>query len=300
MQVVSLFSGIGGFEIAAEWMGWDNIVSCEINPFGQQVLQYHYPNAYHHNDIHTLTYEKIKQNSRWNEHADTIICGGFPCQPYSTAGKRLGKEDERHLWPEMLRVISEVAPTYVVGENVRGLISWNGGLVFEEVQTDLEALGYEVQPFLLPACGVDAPHRRDRIWFVAKNTKRDGRLRGQVGEEGTKDGQQWDASARSGNRVCLQEGFTPDTESTRGQGQLSKRPEQGEFERCHSEIPPSGFENFPTQSPICSGNDGVSLGLSDITFPKWRSEAIKALGNAVVPQVVYQIFKAIEQTYNLE
>jgi DNA (cytosine-5)-methyltransferase 1 len=170
---MSLFSGIGGFELAAEWAGWQNVMSCEINTFGHKVLSHYWPEAYHHNDVHTLTYELINAEltkrfgAEWRSN-DVILTGGFPCQPYSVAGKRLGKNDTRHLWPEMLRVIREVKPTWVVGENVRGLVSWNGGVVFDEVQSDLEALGYEVIPFILPACAVNAPHRRDRVWFVAK------------------------------------------------------------------------------------------------------------------------------------
>jgi DNA (cytosine-5)-methyltransferase 1 len=167
MQVISLFSGIGGFEDAAQQLGWDNVVSCEINKFGKYVLEGHWPNQYHHDDIHTLNYETIKEKSNWDPTKPTIIVGGFPCQPYSTAGKRLGKNDERHLWPEMLRLISEIKPDFVVGENVRGLLSWSDGLVFEEVCTDLESQGYEVWPYILPAAGVGAPHRRDRIWFIA-------------------------------------------------------------------------------------------------------------------------------------
>jgi len=175
MKLISLFSGIGGFELAAEWAGWQNVVSCEINPFGRQVLNHYWPNAYHHDDIKTLTFEKIdyelKQRFGENWNADDIILtGGFPCQPYSAAGKRLGKEDERHLWPEMLRVIREVQPKWVVGENVLGLVNWSGGLVFEEVQADLESEGYEIQPYVLPAASVNAPHKRDRVWFVAYRT----------------------------------------------------------------------------------------------------------------------------------
>ena len=167
MKHGSLFSGIGGFDLAAEWMGWENKFHCEWNEFGQKVLKYYWPNAESFSDITKTNFTKYAG-------AIDIISGGFPCQPYSMAGKRLGKEDERHLWPHMLRAIQEVKPRWVVGENVRGLISWNGGLVFEEVQADLEAAGYEVQPFLLPACGVNAPHRRDRVWFVAWNPKSNG------------------------------------------------------------------------------------------------------------------------------
>jgi len=178
MQVISLFSGIGGFELAAEWMGWDNVLSCEINPFGRQVLKYYWPEAYHHDDIRTLTYETIKEKSLWDESKPTIVVGGFPCQPYSQAGKQLGTEDVRHLWPQMHRAIREIQPKWIVGENVRGLLNWNGGLVFDQVQADLEAEGYEVTPFILPAASVNAPHRRDRIWFVAHTESYEDRRKG--------------------------------------------------------------------------------------------------------------------------
>jgi DNA-cytosine methyltransferase len=116
----SLFSGIGGFDLAAEWMGWDNVFHCEWNPFGQKVLKHHFPNSISYNDI---------TKTDFSIHAGKIdiLTGGFPCQPYSSAGKRLGKADERHLFPEMLRCIKEVKPRYIVGENVRGLVSWGGG-----------------------------------------------------------------------------------------------------------------------------------------------------------------------------
>lgn len=160
MKHGSLFSGIGGFDLAAEWMGWENVFHCEWNPFGQKVLKHYWPKA--------ISYEDITKTDFYIHRGNIdIITGGFPCQPYSAAGKRLGKEDERHLWPEMLRAIREIKPRWVVGENVYGLVNWSGGLVFHEVQADLEAEGYEVQPYLLPAVSVNAPHRRDRIWFVA-------------------------------------------------------------------------------------------------------------------------------------
>jgi DNA (cytosine-5)-methyltransferase 1 len=158
MNHISLFSGIGGFDLAAEWMGWNNIASCEINPFGRKVLEHYWPDALHHDDVHTFTKQLLDEKVKnWNSK-DVILSGGFPCQPYSNAGKRLGKEDDRHLWPEMLRVIREVQPSWIVGENVRGLVNWNGGMVFDEVQSDLEDIGFEVVPFLLPACAKNAPH----------------------------------------------------------------------------------------------------------------------------------------------
>ncbi|MDM8174765.1 DNA (cytosine-5-)-methyltransferase [Olivibacter sp. 47] len=162
----SLFSGIGGAELAAEWVGWDNVFHCEMNPFARKVLDYYWPNATSYEDIKTTDF------TFWRGRID-ILTGGFPCQPYSAAGKRKGTEDDRHLWPEMLRAIREIEPRWIVGENVFGLVNWNDGLVFEQVQADLENEGYEVQPYILPAVSVDAPHRRDRIWFVAYSQRND-------------------------------------------------------------------------------------------------------------------------------
>ena len=121
MKHGSLFSGIGGFDLAAQWMGWENVFHCEWNPFGQRVLKHYWPNADSHHDITKTNFEQYANRI-------DILTGGFPCQPYSSAGKRKGKEDERHLWPEMLRTIREVAPRYVVGENVLGLTNWKGEL----------------------------------------------------------------------------------------------------------------------------------------------------------------------------
>jgi DNA-cytosine methyltransferase len=120
MTHASLFSGIGGFDLAAEWIGWDNIFHCEWNPFGQRVLAHHFPNSKSYNDI-------TKTNFSIHAGKIDVLTGGFPCQPYSSAGKRLGKADERHLFPEMLRAINEVKPTWVVGENVLGIVNWGGG-----------------------------------------------------------------------------------------------------------------------------------------------------------------------------
>ena len=161
----SLFSGIGGFDLAAEWAGWQNAFHCEWNEFGQKILKHYWPKAISYGDI-------TKTDFTIHRGTIDVLTGGFPCQPYSLAGKRKGKEDERHLWPEMLRAIREISPTYIVGENVYGLVNWNGGLVFHEVQTDLENEGYEILPVILPACAVGAPHRRERIWFVAYSNKR--------------------------------------------------------------------------------------------------------------------------------
>ena len=211
MKHISLFSGIGGFDLAAEWAGWTNLASCEINPFGRKALEYYWPNAYHHDDIKTLTGSTIEYEAQKRYGPDwradgVILSGGFPCQPYSLAGKRLGKEDERHLWPEMLRVIREIQPDWIVGENVFGLVNWSDGLVFDEVQTDLEAQGYEVQAFVLPACAADAPHRRDRVWIVAHTNN----LRGC--EQEKSDKQQRRAKIRTAGEVFgYEKRFTTNT-----------------------------------------------------------------------------------------
>jgi DNA (cytosine-5)-methyltransferase 1 len=263
MRHGSLFSGIGGFDLAAEWMGWENVFHCEWNPFGQKVLKHYWPNSISYNDI-------TKTDFSIHRGAIDIITGGFPCQPYSSAGKRLGKEDERHLWPEMLRAIREIQPRWIVGENVLGLVNWNGGMVFEEVQADLEAEGYEVQPYVLPAAAVGAPHRRDRVWFVAYNSNG------------------WIKKMHQRAKYKNKSG---DATNTERKG-LERR--RGEWCRFKQNNRYWNWHNFPTVSPICVRNDGFSNRLDGITFSKWRNESIKAGGNAIVPQVVFQIFKAIE------
>src|SRR5205809_247742 len=132
MKHGSLFSGIGGFDLAAEWMGWENCFHCEIDEFCQKILNYYWPNAKSYYDI------KKTDFTEWNGNID-IVSGGFPCQPYSQAGKRKGKEDDRHLWPEMRRAIREIRPSWVVGENVSGLLNWSRGMVLDEIKADLEA-----------------------------------------------------------------------------------------------------------------------------------------------------------------
>lgn len=313
MKHGSLFSGIGGFDLAAEWIGWENIFHCEINPFGQKILKYYWPEAELIEDITKFDFTKYAGSI-------DIISGGFPCQPFSLAGKRKGTEDDRHLWPEMLRVIREIRPSWVVGENVFGIINWDGGLVFDQVQSDLEAEGYEVQPYVLPAVSVNAPHRRDRVWFVAYRGNINSSISVQQRRQNKTENINLDRKNESGatsdpghirseerqeysmgiDELC-KERTTPDPN-------INERPEGRMYRNGHEtakrHISAFGsrpdrrtWQNFPTQSPICSENDGFPGELDGITFPKWRNESIKAYGNAVVPVLVYQIFKAI-QTYD--
>lgn len=263
MKHGSLFSGIGGFDLAAEWMGWENVFHCEWNPFGQKILKHYWPNAKSYTDI-TKTDFSIHRG-----HID-IISGGFPCQPYSTAGKRLGKADDRHLWPEMLRAIREVQPTYIVGENVRGLVNWNGGMVFDEVQSELETEGYEVTSFILPASAINAPHHRERIYFIAHTNKE--LLHASIPQNGNAkignfNKEEW---SESWSKFKLVAGFG------------------------HSDI---GFTFGKSIEPtIVSRYDGIPFGLDNIAISDWIDNSLQAYGNAVVPQIVYQIFKALEKT----
>lgn len=332
----SLFSGIGGFDLAAEWVGWLNRFHCEWNEFGQRILKHYWPNAESYGDI-TKTDFTI-----WRGRID-VLTGGFPCQPYSLAGKRLGKEDERHLWPEMLRAIREISPRYIVGENVVGLLSWNGGLVFDEVQTDLEAAGYEIQPVILPACAVNAPHKRERVWFVAYNSNARIKSMQQQRENGvceigtitntngtptrnevqtrrhmftgdvftnaaSKGREEWEQingledSTKVGTRLEFRdERFSDNGDASnagcreRQNGLHGQEPRRQAAEFGNSYTKFGAWSKFPITEPtICGGNDGISSELDGITFPKWRNESIKAFGNAIVPQVAFQIFKAIQ------
>lgn len=331
----SLFSGIGGFDLAAQWMGWNNVFHVEWNPWCRKVLNFHFPESQSYQDVREF------DGTAWRGHVD-IISGGFPCQPYSSAGKRLGKDDERHLWPEMLRILREAAPRFVVGENVRGLTNWNGGVVFEEVCADLEAAGYEVWTGILPACGIGAPHRRDRIWFVAHahggaDLRTPGRDAGTGASEGIPErhqvripdqsGDVWDV-AYGENIRCKTPTQTEcdwrehqqhyrdkvwsafDAVSGGGDAANTERDglehgtqsgsitggERATRERIAGHSAPACWTGFPTQSPVCGGNDGLPRELDGITFSKWRNESIKAYGNAIVPQVALEIFKAIQST----
>ncbi|MBX3253342.1 MAG: DNA (cytosine-5-)-methyltransferase [Chitinophagaceae bacterium] len=311
MRHGSLFSGIGGFDLAARWMGWDNIFNVEIDPFCRQVLKTHFPFAEQFDDI-----KKFK-GKRYYGTID-VISGGFPCQPFSLAGQRLGREDDRYLWPEMLRVIDEIRPTWVVGENVAGILSMvqpgvqlslamqtyfgkedqeiiaEHEFVVETICKDFERIGYSIQPFLIPACSTGAPHRRNRVWFVAHSGRSI-----QWQEIST-----WQENNYE-NRTKIQTRF-----AATGQRRIITHPYSKRLERSTGEILQSGkdrqpawtdpipaWQNWPAQSPVCRRDDGVSRSLVDISFSKWRKEGLKSFGNAIVPQVAYQIFSAINSVH---
>ena len=162
---LSLFSGIGGLDLAGEMAGFQTVGQCEWADYPRAVLEKHWPGLPRWRDIRTLTKESFYEQT--GLETVTVLSGGFPCQPFSTAGKRRGKEDDRYLWPEMLRVIQEIRPPWVIGENVAGIVS----LALDTVLSDLESIGYTCQAFVIPACAVDAPHRRDRCAILAYSNK---------------------------------------------------------------------------------------------------------------------------------
>lgn len=353
----SLFSGVGGWSVASDLMGWTTAFMCEWDENKQYVLKHHWPNAEIYGDITTTDF------SIWRGRID-ILSASTPCQPFSNAGKRQGANDVRHLWPATLRTLREVQPQFFVLENVPGLVNWSKGMVFKQIITDLEDEGYQVLPFLLPACGVNAPHKRERIWIVAKNTNRNGRTgkqrQGKSDIRGLRD-----VSAGDNERLCANDAKIRATSDTTEQGQqewqqnngwtdskenrtrMDDRPERsgsfgdvansdqagykgnkfiGTFKQGFGSCEPhesatqlhqtDNWLNFPTISPIRYGDDGFSRDslrlfinensgglltekevdqIIQKSLNKWNNETITAGGDAVVPAVVYQIFKAIEQ-----
>jgi DNA (cytosine-5)-methyltransferase 1 len=331
MRHGSLFSGIGGFDLAAEWMGWENIFHCEWMEFPRKVLDYHFPDADSHIDICKTDFKKYANKI-------DILTGGFPCQPFSLAGKRKGTDDERYLWGEMLRAIQEIKPRFVIAENVFGITNIDGGLVFEQVCLDLETEGYEVQPFIIPAAAKNAPHRRDRCWFIAYANGNDGRSTNrESGCEESKTNGEGEQSVYSRTWTTSNEGNATNSERSGGIqrskdlqskksngfqfirngrkrnatnpkciGRTEIRYDNGQFETPQqserreqqfsgADSTQSWWRDFPSQPPICSGDDGIPRQLDGITFSKWRAESIKGYGNAIVPQIAYQLFQIINE-----
>ena len=406
-------------------MGWQNLFHCEIQEFPRKVLQYWFPNSESYEDITKTDFTK------WHGKVD-VLTGGFPCQPFSLAGRRKGADDNRYLWPQMLRAIRQIHPTWVVGENVNGIKTMvescqvtqmgRSDYLFEEnhlyreesrftldkICADLEAEGYSVQPLVIPACAIGAPHRRDRVWIIAhrsdpraetvqqegqdgicsarpsthtqcdghspqghgnqrarakKSKKRKNRPQSRSRRHGSGKtstytlqhrrhevhqdhqsqfpdgarsnslGGQWSSSYSYGNggktlqpsegteRTGCKRDVQPKERSTSPEctdrlsrlqrhdaHAISERLE-GMYQSCGEEserkcvwrdfarhCEEGHWKHFPTQSPVCRGNDGIPFDVDSLTisFPKWRQESIKAYGNAWVPQVAYEIFRAIE------
>ena len=346
MTHASVFSGIGGPEVAATMLGWENLFHCEINPFGRKVLDYWYPNSKSYEDITTTDF------TEWRGRVD-VLTGGFPCQPFSYAGRRRGAEDDRYLWPSMYRAIDEIQPTWVVAENVAGILTMveqgevskvagtatlfdafddlrgryelRETFTLQRICTDLESHGYAVQPVLVPACAVGAPHRRDRVFIVARRiasdsdngadrrTAREDEGKGreeriqerhevrkpdepnQVRPEGTTIPQDSMHSRQLYGQDEV-EGSERNIGNVSAGGSERLRGIASRFETAEAIAGIGRWQDFPSVSPVHRGNDGLPFDVDRLTlsFGKWRTEALKAYGNAIVPQVMYEIFRAIE------
>lgn len=307
MRHLDLFSGIGGFSIAADRV-WEDVehVFCDNDKFCREVLSQHWEGAKIYDDIRDIITEAP---------AGTIdlVTGGFPCQPFSQAGKRRGTKDDRYLWGEMFDVIQLTKPRWVIAENVKGLLTMSGGLVFEQVCSDLESAGYEVQPFVIPAVALNAPHRRDRVWIIAHansigswsaKPRGDGEAGGvpeidralqqpaweperAVGNvtdaPGVRDGGRGGKERGAGERLLVPP--EPPRSSLWGQGQGCARDDWQEswltvaFATCDARL-----------------DDGLPgrLGDATISTAQHRRQQIKAYGNAIVPEVAVEIMKAIQ------
>ena len=275
LKVLDLFSGIGGFSLGLERTGgFETVAFCEIEKFPQKVLRKHWPEVPIFEDVRKLDATRIGR-------IDCVV-GGFPCQPWSLAGERKGTEDDRDLWPEMLRVITATQPEWVIGENVRGFVNEPMGL--ERSIFDLEDAEYKVQTFIVPACAVDAPHRRDRVWIVA-NARRKYRGKGAEVERGLRGkSQDWgscDHAERSG--------ATPNVAHAK-------------------KLLSNGGDSEPRRKKSQSGdNSGATRGCAHwLPEPRVgrvahgvpnRSHRLKGLGNAVVPQIPEMIGRAILKSY---
>jgi len=346
MRHLDLFSGIGGFALAAGWV-WGNshkiVAFCEIDKFCQKVLKKHWPAVPICEDIRNLTNEKIianatgkrlcrrcenrteqqssmpGQDTAEDEQID-LLTGGFPCQPFSCAGKRRGKDDDRALWPEMLRVIKAVKPQWVIGENVAGFVN----MALEECCLDLEMEGYEVQPYIIPACAVNAPHRRDRVWIIAHNgngDSRQGRLAGEKYSGGFEDGKK----TKTSSIACGQNSGGSDVADTADTGDESLRRERKDpvFQDACDSIRnglsrnarrgsgqefEDGFAQdanrkwsrpwLEVAAELCGVDDGLPAELDGLKLSKskHRENRLKSLGNAIVPQVAMVIMQAIKET----
>ena len=309
---LSLFSGIGGLDLAAEAAGFVTVGQCEWADYPTKILEKHWPDVPRWRDIRTLTGEDFY--ARTGLRTVDVISGGFPCQPFSCAGKRRGKDDDRYLWPEMLRVIRELRPAWVLGENVPGIVN----LALDTVLADLEAEGYEVQTFLVPACGVDAPHKRNRVCILAHAVnwsgavRRDGELQDASGDGkarpdnggGTaepitgerRQDKSWPAGMADGLRTAVHEA-DPDAD---GDGLQGRGPEPLlDASDTHTHTHSAGLR-WPAEKPCGSHAaweawpDEPDVGRVAYGIPN-RVDRIKCLGNAVVPQQFYPFFAAIAE-----
>ena len=307
---LSLFSGIGGLDLAAEMAGFRTVGQCEWADYPTKVLEKHWPDVPRWRDIRTLTGSSFYEKT--GRRTVDVISGGFPCQPFSVAGKRKGKEDDRYLWPEMFRVISELRPSWVVGENVAGIVN----MALDQAYADLENAGYTVQAFIIPACAVNAPHRRDRCAIVAHadsdGQQRVGCCRNEVGGARSEEAQlEWrcDVLFNSNNGGWPLWGNRELSAAQETGGRLAN---YGGGAQEHVT-----WERRSAQPGLGGVDDGVSCWLDrgmsapgywmqepDIsrltTKREHRKDRLQCLGNAVVPQQFYPVFRSIAESERLE
>lgn len=300
MRHLDLFSGIGGFALAAKWTWgeeYETVAFCEIDKFCHKVLRKNFGDV--------AIYEDIKKLDGTKLTSINLLTGGFPCQPFSVAGKRKGNEDDRALWPEMLRIIQEVKPRWIIGENVAGFVN----MALDQSISDLENEGYEVQTFIIPACAVNAPHRRDRVWIIANNIGRGcGKKWERRGLETMDGGGQDNAMplTESDCHACNTQSGSDRINQTEHEGreddtgrfeQVDRNAEitglmggingqgQGEHGRTNPGLSWDKTEWYEVATRFCRVDDGVSN----------RVDRLKGLGNAIVPQVAFEIMKAIKE-----
>lgn len=280
LKHLSLFSGIGGLDLAAEWAGFETVGQCEWADFQTKVLQKHWPGVPRWRDIRTLTKDSFYE--RTGLRTVDIISGGFPCQPFSVAGKQKGKWDDRYLWPDMLRIIRELAPRWVVGENVPGILR----LAAADVVADLEREGYDVAVFDFEAAAVGALHRRERIAFVA-NASGEGLQRCQF--DRTLNKARFEKSFRTASKC----GCAVSDADGVGLERVGRHTEKGcDNDKKH----PFSTKNIRDARTIGRWSVEPDVGRVAHGVPN-RVDRLKCLGNAVVPQQFFPIFKAI---YDLE
>lgn len=314
---LSLFTGIGGLDLAAEWAGFITVGQCEWADFPTRILEKHWPDVPRWRDIRTLTKESFYE--RTGLRTVDLISGGFPCQPFSVAGKRRGKEDDRYLWPEMFRVIKELRPSWVVGENVAGIVN----MALDQVLSDLESIGYSCQAFVIPACAVDAPHRRDRVCIVGWNgEKTDIFYPNATDTEYTHITKSTEGASEQSriNGLCENVSHTDSFNGGTWRAKRAGQPREAGFANGGDDIPNpnSAWELQPGEkrqdcgewAGDCSRRTAKPrLGRMADGFPYWMDEPLnvprvargvkdrvgrlKCLGNAVVPQQFYPIFRAI-------
>ena len=326
LKIVDLFSGIGGFSLSGREVGWETLLFCEIEKFPQLVLKKNFPGILIHSDIKTLTKGIIEKEfiNRYGyyEPKELILTGGVPCQPASTAGKRRGRTDDRWLWDEATRLVREVKPAFALFENVTGLISLENGKALEKIFADLENEGYTVESFIIPACGVGAWHRRDRIWIIAY-TKGYGDRREFRASNGTQrqkqrpENQHQDESQRfepAGEILSSDVSKSTDSRIESMRGRENQANDKSRDQNVpNSDIPGSqGWNSGELQK--CTDQQPARKGNSQNNGSYWESEPdvgrvahgvsnrvhrLKGLGNAIVPQIAFELFKAIEMVNNL-